>query len=79
VDLIATAKIVAILREMKREKVPWNRSSRETLRLSSRKYLRTLILILRDAVARSLGAKRSIASVTKVEFFVQTSVSVMAV
>jgi hypothetical protein len=72
----ATAKIAATQMAMKRGKEPWSPYLRETLRHSNQRYLKTPALIQKDADARNLAARRSIANAIRVGCSVQTNACV---
>jgi hypothetical protein len=73
----ATAKIAATQMAMKRGKEPWSPYLRETLRLSNLRYLKTPALIQKDADARNLAARRSIANAIRVGYSALTNACAM--
>jgi hypothetical protein len=73
----ATAKIAAMLMAMKRGKGPWSPFLRGTLRHLNQRYLKTPALIPKDADARNLAARRSIASAIRVGCYVRTNACAM--
>jgi hypothetical protein len=61
----------------KRGKEPWSLFLKGTLRLSSQRFLKTPVLILKGVDARSLGARRSIANASRVGCSALINASVM--
>ena len=72
----ATAKIAATQMAMKRGKEQWSPFLRGTLRHLNQRYLKTPALIQKDADARNLAARRSIANAIRVGCSVQTNACV---
>ena len=71
------AKTAAMQMVTKRGKEPWSLFLKGTLRLSSQRFLKTPVLILKGVDARSLGARRSIANASRVGCSALTNASAM--